>query len=188
VEELGLESVLREVLNQYAGLDLFSKLLNEGKNLGLIVAVLEAVVPYEVAKANAGHVSALAEGLTEAGLSRALGANNAGDLGQHSGAGCSPDLGSILSSVNCTDLSKFTVHLNDWLRGFVVVLNSLGDDLLGVVRAATGLGTFHATCYTDFFRNIEEEHTLAFGHSLLKLFGLINGSGETVDEIVLNYD
>ena len=67
-EELGLERILGEVFNQHAWLDLLSKLVDQGENLGLIISLIEASEAHEVAETNAGHISAFAQGLTETGL------------------------------------------------------------------------------------------------------------------------
>lgn len=64
-------------------------------------------------------------------------------------------------------------------------MKALGNDFFGVIRAATGLRTFKASHNTDCFRCVEVEDVLALGNSLLEFFSLVNGTGETVNKVVL---
>jgi len=67
-EELGLERILGEVFDQHAWFDLHSELVNQCEDLGLIVRVIKASKTHEVAETDASHVGALAQSLTETGL------------------------------------------------------------------------------------------------------------------------
>jgi len=147
--------------------------------------VFKASEADEITVFNAGHVCALAQGLTERALARAYGADHEGNLGEHSSAGIEPNFGSFLGSIDFTNLLKLAVHLNNGVRHFVIGFDAFGDDFFGVIGAATSLGAFKAARDTDFFRRVEVEDGLTLSNGPLEFLSLLYSARETVNEVVL---
>jgi hypothetical protein len=107
-------------------------------------------------------------------------------LGKHYLTGHFPNLQRIGFSTYFSDFSELLVQFNNWLGHIVVSSESFGNDFLGIVGTSTRFCAFHAPRYTNRFWRIKVEDGLGFSDNLLKVESLVDGSGESVNEIVLN--
>jgi len=114
-----------------------------------------------------------------------VGTNQEGNLGEHSFAGLGPNIRDVVTAIDFANTTELTVEGNNRARFFGVNLKTSADNFFGVVGTTTGLCTFHAAGNAGIFFDVEEEDLLAFGDSLLEVFGLGDGARESINEIVL---
>lgn len=135
-EEFGLVESAREILKNDSWADLGSEVVNQTKDLIVIVTLVQVVFLQEILVVDELSVGALSESLTECGLAGAHWANKESDLGEHCSSGKGPDAESVTAAVNLTDFTELLVHLHNWLGLFLVSLKAIVDNLFSVVSAA----------------------------------------------------
>ena len=86
-----------------------------------------------------------------------------------------------LSLIDLSNLSKFLVVFNNWITLIEVVLNSLLDGLGVIVGSAACLSSLHASLKHDLLWHLVVKDLLGLDDVLLKILGLVNSSGETVN-------
>lgn len=182
-EELGLELALREVFKENARAKLLGKFLDQGTGHGLVVTFTEVLLSHEVVEVDHLHVGALAKSLTESGLSGGLGANDAGDLGEHRLSGVLIDLKHVTVGVDLANLAELLV-VGDHRKVLLLVgFKALCNCLFVVVGAAlaTGEQAFLASLEVA----VEEEDVLGLADIGLEVGALVDLPRETVNEVVL---
>ena len=88
-------------------------MLDQSAYDSLFITLLEVVFSHELGEVDEGHVGARAQVLAEDGLSRALGSNKEGDLGEDSLAGLGVNCINFSFSANFSDLTELPVHIKD---------------------------------------------------------------------------
>lgn len=113
-EMLGLDHILREVLQKDTGLGLCAKTLDEAKNNGFVVFLLEAVRLHELIEVDQGHVGPLGELLGNLGLSRSFWSDHEHGLRHESLLSGSINFSDSATGVNRPDFAKLSVKVNNW--------------------------------------------------------------------------
>ena len=85
-----------------------------------------------------------------------------------------------------SDLAELLVVVDDGERLVEVVLDSLHNGLGIVIRSAAGLSSLEASLSHDLLWDVVVEDLEDFAHMLLEVSSLVNGSGESIDQVVLN--
>ena len=96
-------------------------------------------------------------------------------------------LGDRLAGVNVTHFSELLVEIYDWTGRFLERLQSLSQCLSIVIFSLDGsCGCANeAPLHEGVFADVVEENLLALADVLLEVDGLLDGTGETVDQVVL---
>ena len=184
-EELGLELGLWEVFEEYARGKLLGQAFDQGNCDRFVVIVGETVLLDEVIEVDELHVGSLAESVAECGLSRGLWSNDAGDLGEHCPSGVFVHFEFVTVGVDPSDFAKSLVQVHNW-HGLVPECVETLDDSLGVVVGpARCLSSLRQSLDTGVLLAVEEKDILSLTDILFKVSGLVNGSGEAVNKVVL---
>lgn len=83
VKILGLDDILREVLNKHSGGRLVNQVTDEVLSLSLVICILKSMFLYQVREVDVEHIGALSKGSSDRSLARALGSNQPENLRQH---------------------------------------------------------------------------------------------------------
>ena len=187
-EELGLELGLREVLEEDARRNLLGKSVDQSDGDSFIISVTQTRLVHEVVEVQKLHVGSSAESLTKAGLAGSLGADHEEDLGEHGLAGVLVDDTSVTVSIDLTDLLEFLVELDDGLGLLVVGCETFLEDLGLVVSAVAGLSALEAPLEASLLVDVEVEDGLGRADVLLEVHGLVEGSWEAIDQVILKFE
>jgi hypothetical protein len=131
------------------------------------------------------HIGPLGQIRGDHGLARGLGSKDHHGLRKDGLLGLGVDLADASGGVNLSHLSEFLVVLDNWISLIKVVLDPLLDGLYVVIGPTTSLSSLEASLEHDLLWHLVVKDLLCLNDILLKILGLIHGSGETINEIIL---
>ena len=184
-EVLGLVDVLGEVLDEHSRGGLYDHLLDEFSCDHIIIFSSQALLLNEVVEVHKLHVGPLGQCLSKGALARGLWSQKEGDRGKHSPLSLLINIMDLLGGVDSPDLAELLVQVDDWLRLFVIILESLEKSLLLIVISSTGLCSLHASLEHDLVADFVEKNVLGFADILFKVNCLLDLSGEAINQNIL---
>jgi hypothetical protein len=185
-QEFGLKFVLRETLKNHSRLGGSREALKESQTHFFIFSFLETLSLHELREVNELHVGSEGQVVSNGGLARALRSDDAHELREHRCFGLFIDILDASSGVDLEDLAESLVVVHHGQGGIEVVLDPLLEDIGIVVSSTTGQGSLQASLHHDLLRHVIEKHLVHLNHILLEVLGLVEGSGESIDDVALN--
>ena len=186
-EVLGLDHVLREILNHNTRCGLLCQALDEIGGESIVILANKPILSYKRVEINELHVGSLSHGYTHGGLSAALWAQDAHALGQDGLLRLSVDLCDRASGVDVVHLAELFVVIDHWETLIEIVLHPRFDGLFVVIGTATCFGSLHAPLEHQFLWYVVEENLMRLNHILFEEDCLVDGSRKAVDEVGLGW-
>jgi len=149
----------------------------------LLVAIGQALLLNESVVVDHLHVCPLAEVGAQDCLAGGFGADDAGDLWEHSAPCILVNIDRVTVGVDAANLAELLVVCDDW----EVLLDESFKTLLNGVSIVIGatLSAAHETFDASLLRAVEKEDVLRLDNIGLKVGALVDLPGEPIDQIVL---
>lgn len=185
-EELGLELVLGEVLEDESLGGLAGEALDELAGDCLVILSVEALLLDERVEVDALHVGSASQLVGDTGLAACLGSEHEHALGEHCHLGLGVDFLDAVSGIDVSDLTELLVECDNWQRLVEIVLDSSLDGLSVVIGSSAGLSSLHASLKHSLLGHIVVQDLEGLDNVSLEVHRLIDSSGESINQIVLN--